>query len=276
MQQLFFFIQKYKFFLYFLLLQVIALILTINNHSFHKSKFISSANTITGSIYNKTSTFSEYLTLKTENELLSEENVALKNKLDKLLVKIDNLNSSVIEDTLAYNQKYNYINGKIIANEYSKANNFLTLNRGIKHGASSEMAVINSKGIVGITDYASNSYARVQSILNRNSKINARFKNSTYFGTLEWDAKDYTIVQLKDIPRQASYSIGDTIITGGKSTIFPEGIPIGTVLEKNNATSTINIINVKLFNDMSNLGNIQIIKNFDKIEIKKLENNTNE
>ena len=210
MQQLFFFIQKYKYFLYFLLLQIIAISFIINNNSFHKSKFISSANLITGSINNKTSSFSEYLNLKSENNLLAEENIALKNELQQLLLRIDT-NNARINDSVILNQQYHFINGKVIANEYSKPNNFITINRGEQHQLTSEMAVVNSKGIIGIIDYTSNSYARIQSILNRNSKINAKFKKNNYFGTLDWDTKDYTIVQLKDIPRQAEYNIGDTI-----------------------------------------------------------------
>ncbi len=275
MQQLYFFIQKYKFFLYFLLLQFLAIVFTINNHSFHKSKFISSANLITGSVNNKASSFSEYLSLKEQNNLLSLENVHLKNKLDLLSQELDNLHSSN-KDTITYKQKYEYISGKVIANEFTKPNNFLTINRGEKHQLTSEMAVINGKGIIGIIDYTSNSYARVQSILNRNSKINAKFKNNSYFGTLEWNTKDCGVVQLKDIPRQAIYAVGDTIITGGKSTIFPEGILIGTVLEKKETLTALNTINIKLFNDMSALGNIEVIKNFHKNEIENLAKTTNE
>jgi len=254
------------------LLQTLAIFLTINNHSFHKSKLISSANYITGGINNQTSSFTDYLNLKDENDLLAEENIQLKNQISQLSLFMDSIKTVNKDSTTTYHQKYKYISGKVIANEYSKPDNFITINRGKNHKLTTEMAVINSKGVIGIIDYTSNSYARVQSILNRKCKINAKFKNNSYFGTLEWDSKDYTIVQLKDIPRQAQYNIGDTIITGGKSIIFPEGIPIGTVLEKKETLATINSINIKLFNDMSAIGKVQIIKNFHKSEIKNLAN----
>jgi len=275
MQQLIFFIQKYKYFLYFLLLQFIAIFLIINNHSFHRSKFISSANTITGGINNKTASIAEYLSLKNHNELLNTENTLLKNKIEQLQNILEKVNTT-LKDTVNNYQKYYYIEGKIIANEYTKPYNFITINKGISDSITTEMAVINYKGIIGIVDYTSNSYARVQSILNKNSKINAKFKNNNHFGTLEWDGINYNIVQLKDIPRQANYNVGDTIITGGKSTIFPEGIPIGTIIDKNENASALNTINIQLFNDMSNLKHIQIIKNFDKKEIKNLAKASNE
>ncbi|SED42023.1 rod shape-determining protein MreC [Tenacibaculum sp. MAR_2010_89] len=272
MQQLIYFFRKYKHFLYFLFLEIIAVALIINNHSFHKSKFISSANTISGGLLHKISNINEYMNLKNENNLLLEENTLLKNKLENLYSLVDTVKINTIVDSLEFNQKYYYINGKITSNDYHTPYNFITINRGKSNNITTEMAVINSKGIIGITENVNSKYARVQSILNKNSKINVRFKNSHHFGTLIWDAKDYNTVQLIDIPRQAVYKIGDTIITGGKSTIFPEGIPVGTIKNVPEKISALNTLNIKLFNDMSNLGSIYIITNFHKTEIKKVEN----
>ena len=135
-----------------------------------------------------------------------------------------------------------------------------------------EMAVINSKGIIGITENSSSNYTRVQSILNKNSSINARLKgNTSFFGTLKWNTENYNIVQLHDIPRQAPLKIGDTIETGGKSTIFPEGIPIGVISKINQGNTADNKVDVTLFNNMSNLGHVYIIKSLDKKEIRTLE-----
>ncbi len=276
MQQIIFFIQKYKYFLFFLLLESIAIFLIINNNNFHKSKFVNSSNRIVGGFYEKTSQISDYFHLKQQNTLLVDENMKLKNQLAYLNSKTDTIFNTTIIDSVEHHQKYSYISGKIINNNYHKTSNFITINKGEKEGVTVEMGVINSKGIIGITDDTSKNYARVQSILNKNSKINARLKNSNYFGSLSWNAKDYNIVQLTDIPKQASIQIGDTIITGGKSTIFPEGILIGTVLNINKRNTAANSINIKLFNDMSNIKNIYVIKSLDKIEIRTLENNFNE
>ncbi len=273
MQQIIFFIQKNKYFLVFLLLELIAIIFTINNHSFHKSKFINSANGFIGRFYQKSSKISEYFHLIDQNKELLNENIKLKNQLEQLASQKDSIINRTIIDSLKFYQKYTYTNAKIIKNEYHKTYNFLTINRGKKQGITKEMAVVNSKGIIGVTDVSNNKYSRVQSILNKNSKINARLKNSFHYGTLIWNGKDYNIVQLIDIPREAMIKEGDTIITDGKSTIFPEGILIGTVIKRNGKSIFSNSIDIKLFNDMSNLGYIYVIKNLDKIEIKSLDNN---
>lgn len=275
MQQLIYFLQKFKYFLFFMLLQFIALALTFNNLNFHKSKYVNSANSLTGGMYNKVSNISEYFSLKHTNDILLEENTRLRNLLQQKNISIVNKDSTVV-DTINYFQKYTFSNARIINNNYAKEFNFLTIDKGEQDGVQKEMAVINSLGIIGITDNTSKRYARVQSILNKNSNLNARLKNSQYFGSLKWNGLDYNTVQLIDIPRQASIKVGDTIETGGKSTIFPEGILIGTVSSVNKNNAVENIINVKLFNDMSNLGNVYIVKNLHKEEIKNTENLVNE
>jgi len=275
MQQIIYFFQKFKYFLFFLFLECIALTLTFNNLNFHKSKFVNSANSVTGIFYTTLSNSMEYLSLKSKNQSLQEENTQLKNDLErnKLFFSTDIL----VLDTVKYHQKYTYTEAKIINNNYSKPHNFLTINKGVNEGIVKEMAVINRKGIIGITENVSNNYTRVQSILNKNSNINARLKgNTAYFGTLKWNSIDYNTVQLHDIPRQAPLKIGDTIETGGKSTIFPEGIPIGTVSKINKRNTANSKINVTLFNDMSNLENVYVVKNLHKQEIQLLENNSNE
>jgi len=101
-----------------------------------------------------------------------------------------------------------------------------------------------------------------------------RLKNSNHFGTLVWNGEDYNILQLIDIPRQAHIKEGDTIITGGKSAIFPEGITIGTIKDFNFENNQYQNINIVLFNDMSAIGYVQIVKNLERIEQINLEKNT--
>ncbi len=272
MQQLAFFIRRYKYSLYFFLLFVIGFGLTINNHSFHRSKLISTANGLTGNLYSQTSNISHYFSLKGQNKVLVTENTQLKNELENLKqYHKEKLLSQGIDSSIS-KSNFTFISGEIIKNEYANPYNFITINKGKKHGVTKELGVINSKGIIGITENTSKSYSRVQSIINGNTQINAKFKNNHHYGSLTWNGKNYNILQLTDIPRQADYQEGDTIVTGGRSSIFPEGIPIGTVLKKSETKSAFNTVDVVLFNDMSNLKNIYIIKNFDIEEIKSLEN----
>ncbi len=273
MQQIVSFIIKYKYFLFFLLLEIIAISLTFQNHSYHKSKFVNSANSITGGIYKRINSFKEYTNLKVYNQQLLDENTHLKNILSQKLK--DSLTYTIqVIDTTKYFQKYSYISAKVYKNEYHKKYNFLLLNKGSRQGVKTDQGVVNSKGIIGITNTVSKNYSTVLSILNENSKINVKLLNSLYFGTLQWNGKDYNVLQLIDLPIRANIKVGDTITTGGKSTIFPEGIPVGTILDFNKENNIYQSINIKLFNDMSAIGPVNIITNFDKEEITALEETT--
>jgi rod shape-determining protein MreC len=161
----------------------------------------------------------------------------------------------------------------VIHNSYNVYENYITIKGGEIAGIKPDMGVINSLGIIGIVDYTSPKYATVVSILNRKSQINAKIKKTNHFGSLIWDGKSTGFVQLIDVPRLAAIRKGDTIVTGGQSVIFPENINIGTI-DKIYIDDQTNYytLNVKLFNDMTNLGHVYIIKSKDRDEIINLEN----
>ena len=265
MRQIIYFIKKFRYFLLFIVLETLAFIVIVQDHSYHQSKFVNSANFITGGFYNRINSVNAFFHLKKDNQLLSEENARLKNLLEARENKFV-LDSFTVIDSSQYFQKYDYSVAKIINNNFTKRNNFLTLDKGSKHGLSPDLGVINSKGIIGVIKNVSSNYATVLSILNSNSNINVRLKNSNHFGTMVWDGKDYNITQIIDIPRQALVKAGDTIVTGGKSAIFPEGIEVGVVRDYKYAQNKYQIINILLFNDMSAIGEVQIVKNLHKDE----------
>lgn len=275
MQQIINFVIRNKTFLLFLLLFVISLALTIQSHSYHKSKFINSANFLTGGIYEGASGISDYFNLKEQNEILVEENNALRSQIFN--AKDSTSAASISIDSISYSSRYKVQSAKIINNNYSSSKNYLTINKGERDSIKEDLGVITSRGIVGIIDNTSNGYARVLSILNTKSSVNARLKSTNHIGSLEWNAKSSAIVQLTDISKFAPVKKGDTIVTGGESAIFPRGILIGTidnfVLDISGDTYT---VDVKLFNDMTNLSHVYVIENLDTEEIKLLENPVDE
>lgn len=268
MQQIFNFILKNSNRLLFLLLLVLSLSLTIQSHSYHKSKIISSANFFTGGIYEKVNNINEYFGLRAQNEELANENARLKsivfNQKDTTqLPKIDSIRGV---------KKIDLIVSKVIHNSYSIQENFITINDGSASGIKPNMGVINSAGIIGIVDNTSKNFSTVISILNVDSKINAKIKKSNHFGSLVWNGKSTGFAQLIDVPRLAGVRKGDTIVTGGQSIIFPENIGIGTIdhVYIDNETNYYTL-DIKLFNDMTNLGHVYVIKNNDAEEVHKLE-----
>ena len=268
MQQIVNFIIKNSNRLLFLLLLIFSLFLTIQSHSYHKSRIISSANFLSGGVYDKINNISEYFSLRTQNDALAQENA----KLRSILFNAKDTASISKIDSIKGLRPTDIIVSKVIHNSYNTYENYLTINSGSVHGVRPDMGVVNSLGIVGIVDDTSTGYATVVSILNTKSQINAKIKKSNHFGSLVWNGKSTGFVQLIDIPRLAAIKKGDTIVTGGQSVIFPANLNIGTIdkIYVDNETNYYTL-NIKLFNDMTNLGHVYIIKSKDREEIINLE-----
>jgi len=269
MQQIINFLIRNKTFLLFLLLFSISLSLTFQSHSYHKSKFINSANFLTGGIYQSANSIKQYFGLKEENNILLEEN----NRLKSILFNTESgeIKQAYLDKNVS--NSYKLIPAQVYKNSYSATNNYLTINKGIRDSIKQDLGVITSKGIVGIIDNISNGYARVISVLNTTIEVNAQLKKTNHFGRLTWNGKNPELVQLIDIPKLALITVGDTITTGGRSTIFPKGIPVGEVVSfKLDDTENYFNIDVKLFNDMTSIGHVFIIENLDTEEISTLNN----
>ncbi|MGB5942012.1 MAG: rod shape-determining protein MreC [Leeuwenhoekiella sp.] len=268
MQQIINFIIKYKNFLLFVVLWCLALLFTFQTHSYHRSKFVNAANFVSGGIFNNLNNISIYFDLKRNNERLVDENARLRQRLLNLKIN-DSLTINVLKDDL----DFKVIPAQVINNQYTFRNNIITLNSGKRDSINQDMGVITSRGIVGIIDETSRRFSTAVSILNSTIRINAKLKKSGDFGSLTWSGDNPSITQLIDIQQKAPVQKGDTVVTGGMSTIFPEGIGIGTVKEFSlDNTGNYYTIQVKLFNDMTTLDHVYIIDNRNSEEIKTLEN----
>ena len=284
MQQIIDFIIRKKDVVVYIVLLIFSLALVFNSSYFHKSKIILFSNSIANYSTENFNYLNEYFELKKINSNLLEENLILKNQLEKV-------NKPTSLDSLT-NINFSYKNAKVISNNLSSFKNRLVINKGIKDGLKNEMGVINSDGIIGIINSTSKNYSSIMSILNIEIKINAKIKKTSHFGTLEWDGLSTKYLKLNDIPETANIKIGDSIVTGGMSLIFPEGIKIGVVSKISNHENQVtsysvrsgnndafkyesreNYLNikVKLNTDMSNLNNVYIIESLNKEEFQKVK-----
>lgn len=268
MQRIINFILTFRNAFLYLFLVFISFFLTIRSHSYHQSKFVNSSKWVSGNVYALSNSVSTYFNLREENVLLLEENRILRDSLF-------NRKSGVflLTDTTSFN--FRVTSARVIKNSFAGARNYLTIDAGKRKGVQQDMGVVTHKGILGIVENTSNNYATVQSILNTKSRINAKIKNTNYFGSLQWDGRRYDVVQLEEVPRLVPLVVGDTVVTGSRSSIFPEGIPIGVIkkYDLNDSKSLYNI-DVSLFNDMTNLGGVYLVHHKKRDEILQLESRT--
>lgn len=270
MRSLLHFIFKHHFFFLFLIFEILSLIIFVQNNYYPQERYLSIINEISGSIHKSTDNLTQYLTLRRVNKELAENNADLLNRSMISFTKVDTA-TYLIRDTL-YKQQYKFTAARIVNNTINRKNNYLTLNKGKNDGIERDMAVISKNGVVGIVKNVSWHFASVISILNSKTKISAKIKKNNFAGSVMWEGMNYRMGVLRDIPAHAKIIKGDTIVTSGYSNIFPEGIPIGTIVyfnkEKGESFYTIYI---KFTNDFDKLRYVFVIKNFLKDEQNKLE-----
>lgn len=261
-------ILRYKNFLLYLFLLFIGLVFSGTHSGIHKSRLAKSSLFISGIIHQPFTRLADYTNLVEQNQQLLRENNALKSLV---LEKFERGKETSIEEQNLKSPQFWSLPAKVIRNSYTKNKNILLIDQGSEDFIQADMGVIGPQGVVGIVNRTSQGYATVLSILNEEIKINSKFKNSNVFGSLSWSGKTPNHMWLDDISVINPVKVGDTIVTGGMSAYFPEGIVVGTVAEvEQPETGGYYKIGVQLVNNMTDLDYVYVIGNKDREEIIQL------
>ena len=262
-------ILKYHFTIIFILLEIVSFSLIIRHNEYQRAIFSESASTLFGNISSTITSIKDYFRLKEMNESLANENILLKNRLEKYEFLRDTIiHGTVVQDSIPV---YEYIGAKQVNATYNRTKNYITLNQGRKNGLQKEMAVCTPEGIVGLIQDLSDHFAVVIPLINVDSRISAKIKKNNYYGSLQWDGNDYAYSYLNDIPYHVEVNAGDTIVTSGLSKIFPEGIVVGYVESVDEETANFLKIKVKLAVDFKRINHVYVILNNKKNEQTSLE-----
>ena len=262
-------ILKYHFTIIFILLEIVSFSLIIRHNEYQRAIFSESASTLFGNISLTITSIKDYFRLKEMNESLANENILLKNRLEKYEFLRDTIiHGTVVQDSIPV---YEYIGAKQVNATYNRTKNYITLNQGRKNGLQKEMAVCTPEGIVGLIQDLSDHFAVVIPLINVDSRISAKIKKNIYYGSLQWDGNDYAYSYLNDIPYHVEVNAGDTIVTSGLSKIFPEGIVVGYVESVDKETANFLKIKVKLAVDFKRINHVYVILNNKKNEQTSLE-----
>jgi len=270
MKNLWLFIVRYNAFFLFLLFFTYSIILVIRNNNYQQSSFINSSNVVVANFYTKFNSWQDYLNLAETNDLLVEENIALRQRLlyfeSSDSTKQEEMNFS-FDDV-----QYEFIPADIINNSIKQKNNFITLNKGRKDGVEPNMGVITSNGVVGTILKVSEHFSTVTSLLNTATKISVSLDStSDAFGSLVWGNNiDPRFAMVKDIPNHIKAYVGQPLFTSGYSTKFPKGIRVGHILETDlTSGGSFKDMRVLLTTDFSSLTHVYIVK--DKLAKEKTE-----
>jgi rod shape-determining protein MreC len=262
------FIRKYSNFLLFLLLETLAVVLMVEGSSFQRSKIVGLNRQVSGFLYSKIDGAREYLSLKEMNQLLVLENLELRNRLEVYRRMTD---SATVRRDFSDSVQFFYTPARVVNNSVSKQYNYITLDRGKKHGVYRNMGVVSDMGLVGIVLESSRNYSTVIPIINRDFRLSVKISSNNYSGILRWEGGSPLYATLSEIPFHVMLAEGDTILTSGFSSIFPEGIMVATIASFTLEQGNFYEIRVKLATEFQSLFHVNVIRNFRQEERLNLE-----
>ena len=265
MRNLLDFLVKYNYWFLFLFLEAVSFVLLFQFNSYQGSVWFSSANAVTGKLYETSSEIESYFQLSKINSELTQRNLYLEQRLHKLEKQIgDSAADSTMEKSLLVKslQPYRLIPAKVISMTAGRLDNLITINKGEVDGIKKDMGVVCGTGVVGIVYLTSKHYSIVIPILNSQSNISCVIQGRGYFGYLHWTGGDVSQAYVDDVPRHAHFRLYDNVVTSGYSSVLPAGIIVGKILHVYNSADQMSYrLRVKLSTDFGKLRDVCVVDN---------------
>ncbi len=273
MRNLIDFLARHNHWFLFVLLEVLSFVLLFHYNSYQGSVWFSSANAVSGKVFEWNASVTQYFSLVDVNKTLTERNIYLERQVEQLTeqlekagrdsTEIERMQTSVLKDC-------NTIPAKVVSCSLNKLNNFITIDKGYADGVRKDMGVVCGTGVVGIVYLVSEHYSVLIPVLSSVSNISCTIRSRGYFGYLHWKGGSPEEAYIDDIPRHARFKLGDVIVTSGYSSVFPPGIVVGKIKHVYNSANGLSYrLKITLSTDFGRLRDVCVIN--DKEMDRKLE-----
>lgn len=273
MRNLIDFLARHNHWFLFILLEVLSFVLLFHYNSYQGSVWFSSANAVSGKVFEWNASVTQYFSLVDVNKTLTERNIYLERQVEQLTeqlekagrdsTEIERMQTSVLKDC-------NTIPAKVVSCSLNKLNNFITIDKGYADGVRKDMGVVCGMGVVGIVYLVSEHYSVLIPVLSSVSNISCTIRSRGYFGYLHWKGGSPEEAYIDDIPRHARFKLGDVIVTSGYSSVFPPGIVVGKIKHVYNSANGLSYrLKITLSTDFGRLRDVCVIN--DKEMDRKLE-----
>lgn len=259
------FLAKHNHWFVFLVLEVVSMVLLFRYNSYQGSVWFSSANAVTGKVYEWDSAVESFFSLSGVNSQLTQRNAFLEQQvrmLDDSIARLTRSQEAAVTrlSSMVPFQGCRLIPAKVVANMVNRYDNLITIDKGSADGVRRDMGVVCGMGVVGIVYLVSEHYSIVIPALNSHSNISCTIQRRGYFGYLRWRGGSSQLAYLEDVPRHAHFKLGDNVVTSGYSSVFPPGVMVGKVLHVFNSADGLSYrVQVKLSTDFARLRDVCLV-----------------
>lgn len=195
-----------------------------------------------------------------------KQNIELKKKLDALqlenqkIPELDKENKRLKSILNLRDQSPNtMIAARVVGEDIKNWFKCIIIDKGRDHGVREKLPAITPRGLVGQAVEVNKWHSKIMVINDTNSSVDVHVEGKNTRGILE--GTGYTTLKLKYILKNDEVSIGDKLVTSGKDSIYPKGLPTGIIITINrNKPGIFADIDVMPFNNFKRLDEVLIIK----------------
>lgn len=274
MRNLIDFLIKYSKWFVCLFYIVVSCMLLFDRNPYQHYVYLTSANSLSASLFGISNSVTSYFHLHDINEDLQLRNAMLENEVTQLRKQLEIHELKLAEDSLRGDSaasQFDFQLAHVISNSVSRTHNYITIEKGSIDSIEPEMGVVDQNGVVGIVNVVGTHSARVISLLNPKMRLSCKVKGRSDFGSLVWDCKNPQEALLEEMPRHERFKAGDTIVTSGYSAVFPEGIPVGTIVSHEHAhNNNFYTLRIRLFTDFTTLSTVRVLRNSLRDELNTI------
>lgn len=279
MSQLLGLLNRAKYFLLFVFLELVSFYLIKRNNVKWDVTLFNSGNAVAARTMELSYGAKEYLHLKDENYHLAQENAVLREMMTNYQQSSVSRPEYFYEADSVYAARFEFKIAKVVNSTTARSKNYVTIDKGTLDGVEPGMGVIGPKGVVGQVKSCSDHFSVVFSILHSDFRVSSEVvnqalneRNETALGLCIWPGESRSIVAMNTVDKFKPVSVGDSVVTSSQNLIFPPKVLVGNVAEvitpKNGAFHD---INVKLATDFGGLTYVYVVKNKLSSEQQSLE-----
>lgn len=282
MDKLLEFLQKYRHWFVFLLLETIALVTYLSGSLYSRSLGWYATSAVFGRVNELMTEGWSYVGLRPRNEELLRENARLRTAYTLLARQMQDAEAHGVlprlhaTDSLPIDPSAVII-ARVVNRVTHTGEVYYTINKGRRDGIETDMGVMSASGVVGAVMAVSDHYALVIPVLNPKIRLACTLLGQEVSGTLTASSSpNANEAILSNVPPHAHPQIGDTITTSGYSYLFPEGMMVGTIADSvparvKGSAGTFANYPVHLSTDFQGLRYVYVIREKPTHEVRALE-----
>lgn len=282
MDKLLEFLQKYRHWFVFLILETIALVTYLSGSLYSRSLGWYATSAVFGRVNELMTEGWSYVGLRPRNEELLRENARLRTAYTLLARQMQDAEAHGVlprlhaTDSLPIDPSAVII-ARVVNRVTHTGEVYYTINKGRRDGIETDMGVMSASGVVGAVMAVSDHYALVIPVLNPKIRLACTLLGQEVSGTLTASSSpNANEAILSNVPPHAHPQIGDTITTSGYSYLFPEGMMVGTIADSvparvKGSAGTFANYPVHLSTDFQGLRYVYVIREKPTHEVRALE-----